>query len=144
MQSQRLIVDFGDLALKRPFVERGQLLDLSDKRVDLRTGRTGRQLIAKNHELRKDPGRELVVNRVAQRFELGIGRLNTHRHGADLLNLAQIFAYEVALLQLVRQQEIPVVVEFGSAQVSLEEAGRRRCLVLDTGEAAERPQPAQF
>ncbi len=83
------------------------------------------------------------MDRVAQRLEVGVGLLDAHREGADLLDLADVVADEVALLQLVGEQEVAGVVELGRGEVALEEARRGGGLVLGAGEPAVRRAAAR-
>src|SRR5262249_20314876 len=61
--------------------------------------------------------------------------LNAHREGAYLLDLAQVAAHEVALLQLVGEQEVAILFELGRAQVALEETRRGGGFILGASKA---------
>ncbi len=142
--AHRGVLDFGHLTLQRAPVDRGQLEDLGDQLVRLRARRTLRQAVPVGLELGEKAGGDLVVDRIAQRLELGIGRVNAHGQDADLLDLTHIFANEEALLQLVGEKEMACLAELGSGQIALEEARGRGDFVFGAGEAAEGPQLAEL
>ncbi|MFN8546007.1 MAG: hypothetical protein U0807_17630 [Candidatus Binatia bacterium] len=140
MRAQRSVGERRHLRAEGALVQRGQPRDLGDQRVDLRAERAVGEPVTVARELRQQSRGDLVVDRVAQRLEVGAGGLQAHRHRPHLLDLAQVVAHEEATLQLVGEQEVARVVEVGRGEVALEEPHRRPGLVLRAGETAEGPE----
>ena len=107
--------------------------------VDLGADRPRRQLVAIRRELRDQAGRELVVDRVAQRLELGVGRW---------MRTAMLRTFSIWPSRRARSSAAAArrragsrgVVEVRRSQVALEEPAARRASRTRT---PERPPKAR-